>query len=510
MAQTTTRGLWGSKLGFVLAASGSAIGLGNIVFFGANAYRFGGGAFYVPYLVALLAIGLPMMIVEFGLGKTQGSAFPIALGRVAGRKGEFMGWWSLMNSIFIGMYYITILAWSGSMMLESLGPLYAQGADSVGPTLNGVLESWMPAGLAVVIWLLNLLFLSKGTKTIGAVVKVFVPLMWVFMIGLVVRALTLERGFDGVWYLFNPDWDGIRSPKVWQGAFSQMFFSLSLGLGTMTAYASYLPRNSDVVNNASMVSFLNCSFEYIAGLAIFAILFTFSLQPSTGTLSMTLFIIPTGIAQFPAAQASIAFLFFLLLLIAGLTSSISIIESPVSALCDKFGWSRRQSLLLIAAIGLPGSLLFSLPMLQDLQAGGSQPLGISFLELIDHWAFGYSLLLVGLVEALFVGWIWGVDELAARINEHARVKLGALFAVFVKFVIPLLLGGALLFNVLDELGIGVAALGIDGRGLYQGDSGPLVGLGWLPATCFLFWLVTTVGFAAFLTTRPGIRTEEER
>ena len=106
-----SRGQWGSRLGFILAASGSAIGLGNIVFFSANAYRFGGGAFYVPYLVALFVIGIPVMILEFGLGHRTGLSFPQSLNKVAGKKGEFVGWWALMNGSFITLYYITILGW---------------------------------------------------------------------------------------------------------------------------------------------------------------------------------------------------------------------------------------------------------------------------------------------------------------------------------------------------------------------------------------------------------------
>ncbi|MBT8493016.1 MAG: sodium-dependent transporter, partial [Deltaproteobacteria bacterium] len=359
-----SRGMWGSKLGFVLAASGSAIGLGNIVFFGANAYRFGGGAFYVPYFVALFALGIPMMIVEFGLGQTERKALPGAMNRTTGKKGEFIAWWSLLNAIFISMYYITILAWSASMMFKAFGPLYSDGAASVGPTFGSVLTSWLPAGLVVALWVANAVALSKGTATIERVVKVFVPLMWVFMFVLVARGLTLDNGAQGIWYLFTPNFDGIKSPSVWQGALSQMFFSLSLGLGTMTAYASYLPKKADVIANGTMVSFLNCTFEFVAGVAIFSILFAFTLHPGpdTGTLGMTLVVIPSGIASFPAAQAAFAFAFFFLLVIAGITSSISIIESPIAALRDKFGWTRGKCLAIIAIPGVIGSIMFSLPM----------------------------------------------------------------------------------------------------------------------------------------------------
>jgi len=498
------RGLWSSKLGFILAASGSAIGLGNIVFFGANAYRFGGGAFYVPYFIALLALGIPMMIVELGLGQTQRRALPGAMYRVSGLKGEFVAWWSLLNATVIAMYYITILAWVASMMLKSFGPLFEHGAASVGPTFMGMIASWSPAIFAVVIWVLNVVFLSKGTSTIEKTVKIFVPLMWVFMIVLVIRGLTLDEGKQGVWYLFTPDFDGLKTAKVWQGAFAQMFFSLSLGLGTMTAYASYLSKKSNVVANGAMVSFLNCSFEFIAGLAIFSVLFAFTLHPSamTGTLGMSLVVIPSGIAGFPGAQSFFAFFFFFLLLIAGLTSSISIIESPVSALRDKFGWSRGKALGIIAALGTVGSIAFALPMM--LKQGGQevQPFGMSLLELFDHWAFGYSLLVVGLSEAVLIGWFYPISKLRQQINRNARFKLGAWFDVMIKFVVPGLIGAVLLLNVLGELGLSIDAIGFEGKGFYRGDSGPMDDFHWLPMTTFLVWLVGTIT-AAFILTRTG-------
>jgi len=499
LAEPAGRSVWGSKLGFVLAASGSAIGLGNIVFFGANAYRFGGGAFYVPYFAALFVLGIPMMIVEMGIGQTQRRAFPSAMNRTTGQKGEFLAWWSLLNAIVIAMYYITLLAWVGTMMVRAItGALYD---DGVGATFGSVLGSSVPVIFVFVIWGLNAVFLSRGTKTIEATVKVFVPLMWVFMILLVIRGLTLDNGLQGVWYLFTPNFKGIQDASVWQGAFSQMFFSLSLGLGTMTAYASYLPRKADVVTNGGMVSFMNCSFEFIAGLAIFSMLFSFSLQPSSSTLGMSFVVVPTGIGEFPAAATFFAALFFFLLLIAGLTSSISIIESPVAALRDKFGWARSKALALVMVIGVAGSLVFALPIMLQQDGKDAAPLGISLLDLMDHWAFGYSLLIVGLVEAILIGHVYGIDKLRAELNENARFTLGPWFGVLVKWIIPVVISVVLLFNVLAELDISIEALGLAGRGFYEGD-GPFDGLDFLPGLIFGVWLGGTV-LGAFLLTRIG-------
>ncbi len=357
---STTRGSWNSKLGFILAASGSAIGLGNIVFFSSNAYQYGGGAFYLPYFIALFALGLPIMMVEFGLGTLTGKSFPLAMREVGGKRAEFVGWWSIGSAMFITAYYVAILGWAFGMMVGAFGSLFEPGVTAPftpfqTPTERAsamvyffhLISTWWPVVFVFLIWALNLLILRKGTETIERAVRIFVPLMWVFMIGLVIRGLTLEGGFDGVMYLFTPELEGISDATVWRGAFSQMFFSLSLGLGTMTAYASYLPKDADQVNNSVLVSSLNCSFEFIAGLAIFSLLFVFTLNPAGSTLSLSFFVIPQGINELsaiPWITRLFGFFFFLLILMAGLTSSISLIEGPASALIDKLKITRTRAL----------------------------------------------------------------------------------------------------------------------------------------------------------------------
>ena len=224
------RGAWKSKLGFILAASGSAIGLGNIVFFASNAYQYGGGAFYLPYFVALFVIGIPVMIMEFSLGTMTGQSFPMALNRLVGKKGEFVGWFTAASALFITMYYITILGWALSMMVGAIGGLLTDPAvapftgmetPTDGPNATvyffGLISTWWPMLSVAAIWTLTILILWRGTSTIESAVRVFVPLMWVFMIVLIVRGLTLDGGTDGVLYLFTPNLEGISDINVWQG-----------------------------------------------------------------------------------------------------------------------------------------------------------------------------------------------------------------------------------------------------------------------------------------------------
>jgi NSS family neurotransmitter:Na+ symporter len=272
----------------------------------------------------------------------------------------------------------------------------------------------------------------------------------------------------------------------------------------MVAYASYLPKKTDLISSGGAVSFLNCSFEYIAGLAIFSMLFAFALVPTSSTLGMSFVVIPSGIGEFPFGKAVFAAAFFLLLLMAGLTSSISIIESPVSALIDKFGWTRKKALTIIGGAGAAGSILFTLPMVSDFTAKGA--VGLTFIDLIDHWAFSYSLLITGLVEAIFIGHVYGIKQLRLHLNRTSRFTLGAWFDVLIKWVIPVLISAVLIFNILGEAGVEIEALGLEGKRFYGSQMGTVswITFGiWLVGTALCAFLLANAAWRQDPTAEPG-------
>lgn len=502
-SSTPDRGAWKSKLGFILAASGSAIGLGNIVFFASNAYQYGGGAFYLPYFIALFAIGIPVMIMEFTMGTMTGRSFPLALRRLVGAKGEFLGWFTIASALFITMYYVTILAWALSMLVAAFGGLLTDPAvapftgmtdPTAGPNATvyffGLISTYWPLLSVLVIWALTVIILWRGTSTIEAAVRVFVPLMWVFMIVLIVRGVTLPGGTDGVLYLFTPNLDGISDINVWQGAFAQMFFSLSLGLGTMTAYASYLPKDADQINNSMLVSFLNCGFEYIAGIAIFSMLFAFSLNPAGSTLSLSFFVIPQGIAAFPFAVKLFGALFFFLLVIAGLTSAVSLAEAFASPLIDKLHISRAKALGIVLVPGILGSMAFALPNIVDPELTGNGTLGLTLLDILDHWAFRYALIFSGLMQCILIGWVLGAEKLRAAANEHSKFTLGPWFDWMIKLIIPAILGFVLIGTLWEDL--------TQEGGLY-GSLYTINGFEWLPVAVPVFWFLASIAFGLYFT-----------
>ncbi len=505
------RGRW-SRMGFILAASGSAIGLGNVVFFPANAYRFGGGGFYLPYLLALLVVGLPLMVLELGPGHQQRKAYPLALGRVAGRRGELLGWWALANTTLLTLYYVAILSWVGGMLLGSLGPLWRPSTSLEGFAVESLanpggfffslLSSWRPLGFVLVVWGLNAWVVRRGAASIEGAVRIFVPMMWVLMVLLAVRGLSLDGGVDGMWRLFEPELAAMGRVEVWQGAVSQIFFSLSIGFGVMTTYASYLPRRSDPANGAMVISMLNCAFELVAGLALFALLFVFATVPQASTLSMTFFVLPQGIGQLPGGEgvvASFGVLFFLLLLLAGISSTVSLVESVVAALIDKLGWRRSRVVPAFCALGALGSVAFVLPQVVDPALANDGTLGLTLLDLLDHWVFGYGLLVVGFCQCLLLGRLARIRPLRRGVEAVSRWPLGRPFEILVGWVIPALLAAILCWALWGELR----------DGLYGSAYGPNFAPGWrwlkaAPLGALAVWLLLPLG-SALLLTRLGSR-----
>ncbi len=490
---------WRSKMGFLLAASGSAIGLGNIVVFSANAYKYGAGAFYLPYLIALVLVGLPVMWLEFGLGQTQQRAFPQAMGNIGGKWGELAGWWALLNATIITMFYVAILGWVLGMWWKALlGTLWEPSAALVGfkmsslPNPTGsffaLISSWSNVIFVAIVWMLNIALVLKGARSIEAGVKLMMPLMWLFMLVLVIVGLSQPNGIHGIYLLFTPNFKALGSYAVWNGAFSQIFFTLSLGFGVMTAYASYLPKKADHTTNALIVSTMNCSFEMISGLAIFTLVFAFALTPKASTLAMMFFVVPKGIAQLSLGYQVLGVLFFTLLLVAGLSSSISLIEALAAAVIDKFQIKRTKVILWIAGIGVLGSIACALPKVIDPGLASNGTLGLTILDLVDHYASKYGLLLVGIIECLIIGWMMPIRKLREALNEHASIKIGVWFDVLIKFVIPILLLIPIALTVLDTVK----------KGLY-GSTYVLGGIHILPAATAIFWAGFTFGGAFFLT-----------
>ncbi len=435
---------WRSRLGFILAAIGSAIGLGNIWRFSWLAYRNGGGSFLIPYFIALIIVGIPIMILEFLLGHYFKAGAPKAYAKVA--KMEWFGWFAILNSFLITTYYAVVLSWVLIYVLLSFKVTFLQQPKALFNAILGM-HTWVIASL-IITWVLAWYVVYKGiAEGIERVSKRIIPILWILATVLVIRGLTLPNAIQGIeWYL-SPNFSYLANAKTWIDAFGQIFFSLSLGSGIMIAYAKYLPRNAELVNSARIVSFANCGFSFFFGFATWSIIGYLMMinnvtnpanlnMPLSGA-SLAFITIPTALLELPGKPLTtmiFSFIFFLLLYLAGFTSLISLIEAFYVGFADKFKISRQKGITAIAIIGV----LLGLPYV----------LNASLIEQIDFLAGSTLLVFVGLIEAMLIAYFFDAKKLITHANKYAEIKLGKAW-VYMLRVAAILLALVLICGILE-------------------------------------------------------------
>ncbi len=448
---------WGSRLGFLLAAVGSAIGLGNIWRFPYVAYDNGGGAFLVPYLVALLTAGIPMLIMMYSIGHRFRGSPPLAFRRMA-RPAEALGWWQVVISFVIATYYAVIIAWAARYVGFSFGTQWGQEADSFlfNDFLSRAAEPGMVSGYVggvlwplIAVWVVTLGVLALGIrKGIERANKVFIPLLVVLFLILVVQALFLPGAGVGLNALFTPDWSAITDGSVWVAAYGQIFFSLSVGFGIMITYASYLRRRADLTGTGLVAGFANSSFELLAGIGVFAtvgFMATASSVPvdevATDGIGLAFVAFPEIISSLPFGSTLFGVLFFGSLVLAGLSSLISIVQVVVSAVQDKTGMSRLPAVFIVGgATALVSILLF--PTAE----------GLYLLDTIDHFINAYGVALAALVALIVVAWVLRkLPMLQAHANEISVVRLGTWWRVLLGVITPIGLGLMMWDSLVAEL-----------------------------------------------------------
>lgn len=450
---------WGTRVGFILAAIGSAVGLGNIWRFPGVAYESGGGAFLVPYLVALLTAGIPLLIMEFAIGRRYKGSAPVALRRLS-KKAEAIGWWQVAISTIIAVYYAAIIAWGCWYGYFSLSQTWG---DEPAEFLTGEFleagemydfSAWLPdIGIVMVlVWVVTLFVIGAGIrKGIETASKIFIPLLVVMFGVLVVQALTLDGAADGLNAFFTPDWEAVGEPQVWLAAYGQIFFSMSIGFGIMVTYASYLKRKSDVTTSAFTVGFANSSFEILCGIGVFAVLGFMAAesgvpiadQEYAGVL-LAFVSFPAIISTLPFAPGLFGILFFGSLVLAGWTSLISIVQVPVAAVEDRFGISRLKSTLIVGG----GIALVSTALLPTTA-------GLNLLDVSDYYINQYGIAVAAPVSIVAVVWLaWKWKELRDSANATSAFKIGPIWLVCLGVITPIMLAGILFFNIRDLLSAG--------------------------------------------------------
>ncbi|GAA1465361.1 sodium-dependent transporter [Nocardiopsis exhalans] len=437
---------WGTRAGFLLAAIGSAVGLGNIWRFPYIAYDNGGGAFLLPYLIALLTAGIPLLILEYSIGHRYRSSAPLAYRRIS-RPAEAIGWWQVAICFVIAIYYAVIVAWAVRYTWFAVGQQW--GDDPDGFFFNDFLQvsdgpgmvSGFVSGVAwplVAVWALVLTVLALGVrKGIEKANKIFIPLLVVLFVLLVIQALTLDGATAGLNALFTPDWGAMLDGGVWIAAYGQIFFSLSIGFAIMVTYASYLRRKVNLTGSAMVAGFANSSFELLAGIGVFAALGFMAAtagtavdEVATAGIGLAFVAFPQIISTLPLGGALFGVLFFGCLVIAGLSSLISIVQVIVSAVQDRTGLGRVQTVLLVGgATALASVLLFPTPQ------------GLYFLDTFDHFINQYGIALAGLVMVLVFGWLLRRLPLFEKhANAISSIRLDWWWKIALGGITPVLLG----------------------------------------------------------------------
>lgn len=475
-SKPTKREVFSSRNVFILAAIGSAVGLGNIWRFPYVAYTNGGGAFILPYLVALLSAGIPLLFFDYALGHRYRAAPPLALRRAGKKWTETFGWWQVLVCFVIGIYYAAILAWAAMYFFFSFTEAWGddpgaflmgeflQVADTPHIGFDFVPQVAIPM---VAVWALTIVVIALGVKRgIAAANVVMIPLLLVMFLVLVAQAVTLPGAVDGLNAFFTPDWAALADPGVWAAAYGQIFFSLSVGFGIMITYSSYLRRRSNLTGSGLVVGFANSGFELLAGIGVFAAL-GFLMQ-ATGRSMEEVAAGGLGLAfvAFPSIVSSTAIgpvlgaLFFASLVFAGFTSMISIVEVVVAAIQDKLGLGRVRATL---AVGLPMAAV-SLLLLPTTT-------GLYFLDITDEFINKFGILAGAFAMIVVVAWLLRKLPLLQRhVDRVSSVRFGKMWLLLMGIVVPGVLGYILVSEVITKVttpygGYPLEMLGVFGWGM---------------------------------------------
>jgi neurotransmitter:Na+ symporter, NSS family len=450
-SSSTSRGAFGSRLGFVLAAAGSAIGLGNVWRFPYTAAESGGGAFVLVYLFFVLVIGVPVLLAELSLGRKSGrNAVGAFKAIVPDSLWPAVGGLGVLTGFGILAFYSVVAGWTLSYLRMAVTGSFANGltADAstslFGQVIGSPAEAILMAGLFIAITA------SVVRGGIGGGIerasKILMPIFFVILVVLAIRSVTLPGAEKGLDFLLGADFSKLTPAKI-MSALGQALFSLSLGMGAMITYGSYLQKKENLVAAGFAVAGFDTFIALLSGIIIFPALFSAGAEPDAGP-GLVFVVLPTIFDTLPAGYLfSVAF--YGLLAIAALTSTMSLLEVVVAYFVDERGWSREKAVWTISS----GCFLLAVP--SALSQGAVDALGdvfgVDFLDL-QNIIFGNIALSIGaLFISIFVGWIWGADRAIAEMREQtpSALRIGAKgWSLLVRFVCPAAVVAVLVYIVL--------------------------------------------------------------
>ncbi len=426
-----------SKFGIIAAAAGSAIGLGNIWRFPYVVGESGGGAFLLVYLGFVLVLGIPVMLSEFVIGrKTKSNAYG-AFKKLAPRTAwPVVGIMGIVAAFVILAFYSTIAGWTLHYVYLSLTNAF-QGKGTT--DLTYIFEQFQVSGGLPLMWqlifiVLTAIIILSGVKDgIEKYSKILMPFLLLLLIALSIRSVTLPNSFEGISFLFKPDFSKIDAGVI-LNALGQAFFSLSIGMGALITYSSYFPKDTNLSTTAFEVSIADVIIAILAGIAIFPAMFSLGMQPEEGGPGLIFMVLPNVFQQIPGGYF-VSLAFFILLAIAALTSSISIMEVVVAFLVEEFKMKRRQGTVITAVaaafIGVFCTLSWS-------TFEGVTFAGKNIFDTLDFAASNILLPLGGLLIVLFVGWYMKSVEVKEELSNSGalKIRLFSAFLFIIRFIAP--------------------------------------------------------------------------
>ncbi|MDT0689980.1 sodium:calcium symporter [Salegentibacter sp. F188] len=449
--------VWGSRLGLILAMAGNSVGLGNFLRFPVQAVQNGGGTFIIPYLVCFLLMGIPLLWIEWSMGRFGGRrghhSTPFILGSMhSGSLWKYVGVFGIFTNIAVAAYYCYIESWTLSYTFHSIRGTFTGLSQT---EVAGYFNDYVSMGtnffgipneaifFFIICILINTYILSRGLAGIERVAKIGMPLLILFGGFLAIRGLSLgttaaseefplANAWDGLNYLWTPQYESLLLPGVWLAAAGQIFFTLSVGMGTIHCYAAYMDSKDDIALNATSAGFTNEFVEVVLGslivVPIAAGYFGLDWVKENIGFGMAFQSMPFLFSQWGPVLAALAGIFwFGLLFFAGITSSLAMGTPWMGFMRDEYGWGQNKGALSFGFL----TLCLGFPCVIFYQHG--------FFDQYDYWAGTVSLVIFALAETILFAWVFGIDKGWKEINDGADIKIPVIFKWVIKYITPLLL-----------------------------------------------------------------------
>lgn len=442
------RGSWGSRVGFLLAAAGSAIGLGNIWKFPYLTGEYGGAAFIITYVILLVLVGFTIMLAELILGRHSQKG-PVGAYRAIKEKWAWAGLIGILASYFILTYYSVIGGWIIKYIVSAVtGNFNTTDLDALG----GIFTTFIGKPVEPLIYHAIFMIMTLGIVMGGIqggiekASKIMMPALFVILIAVVIRAVTLPGASAGLEYMLKPDWSKFGVDVV-VAALVQVFFSLSLGMGVIITYGSYLNKDENLTTSAVQIPIMDSAAALLAAFAILPAVFALGYNPSAGP-GLLFITLPGVFAKMPMGSL-FGVLFFIFVLFAAVTSSISLLEAAVTYVVDEYRMERKKATIILGLvaflIGIPSSLANG--AFGEVSFIG----GMNFFDSMSFLAENILLPLSALVLSIFIGWVWGTDKAVEEATNNGTVKFGLakLWIFSIRYLAPVAIGYILLQSIMS-------------------------------------------------------------